>query len=197
MRRLFSLLLLTVATGLTLTAAPSDNVTIQSPSPSFTWHDVDPGVRKYLILVLANTLSIQSQYMQTALTPQQQFDIMEQVIDSTPTDCLSGDYLSYITESNKINRRMIAVFRKENPSSASAVRSIRHRFEGEINALNRKYPNTSRFFTREAQARMSQLLTDKTGLRRVMEQARKDGKSPQEILRLAGEHLRKEAEQQQ
>lgn len=197
MRRLLSLLLLIVGTSFTLTATPADRATISPPSLSFTWHDVDPGVRKYLILMMANTLSIQSQYIQTTPTPQQQFDIMEQVIERTPTDSLRGDYLTYVMEANKINHRMIAIFRKENPTSARAVINIRKRFDREITALNRKYPEASRYFTPEAQARLSLMLADETGLRRVMEQARKSGKSPQEMLRTAEEHLRHEAERQQ
>lgn len=164
-----------------------------------TWYEIDPGVRKYLILLTANTMELSAELLGCGVmnpTPEQSFDMMEQVIRRTPMDSLTGEYLQFVTEANELNYRIIATLREEKPENHAGVIAITNRFQGEIDALNAKYPQASRYFSQSAQMEIAMLLTRELDVQRVMIQAAMAGKSQQEAMRTVVEHLRYEAEHQ-
>ncbi len=163
-----------------------------------TWYEIDPGVRKYLILLTANTMELSAQLRDGGvnLTPEQSFDMMEQVILRTPLDSLTGEYLQFVTEANELNYRIIATLKEEKPENHAGVIAITNRFQGEIDALNEKYPQASRYFSQSAQMEIAMLLTRELDIQRVMIQAAMAGKTQQEAMKTVVEHLRYEAEHQ-
>ena len=162
------------------------------------WYEIDPGVRKYLILQAANTMELSAELPDYGVspTPEQQFDMMEQVIRRTPLDSLTGEYLQFVTEANELNFRIIASLRKEKPADHAGIIAISKRYKPEIDALCMKYPQAGRYFSQEAQMQIALALSYELNVQRVMMQASMAGKSRQEVMRTIVEHLRHEAEQQ-
>lgn len=201
-----ALLILTALTSLPLLA--QEQVVEEATAPmiipmeegarQLTWYEIDPGVRKYLILLTANTMELSAQLPDGGVnpTPEQSFDMMEQVIRRTPMDSLTGEYLQFVTEANELNYRIIATLKEEKPENHAGVIAITNRFQGEIDALNAKYPQASRYFSQSAQMEIAMLLTRELDIQRVMIQAAMAGKTQQEAMKTVVEHLRYEAEHQ-
>ena len=187
-----------------LTAADEDMVPIApadglSPETlSISWYEIDPGIRKYLILMTAVSMELNAELPDGGInpTPEQQFDMMQKVVELTPIDFLTGEARAYVTEANEINARIVETLRKESPKDRAGIMAVRERFAPQIDALSAKYPSVSRYFTPEAQMSISMMIVRELALQRVMIQAAMAGKSQQEAMRTAAEHLRYEAEQQ-
>ncbi len=201
-----ALLILTALTSLPLLAqeqaveeatAPMI-IPMEEGARQLTWYEIDPGVRKYLILLTANTMELSAQLPDGGVnpTPEQSFDMMEQVIRRTPMDSLTGEYLQFVTEANELNYRIIATLKAEKPENHAGVFAVTNRFQGEIDALNAKYPQASRYFSQSAQMEIAMLLTRELDIQRVMIQAAMAGKTQQEAMKTVVEHLRYEAEHQ-
>ncbi len=173
-------------------------IPMEEGARQLTWYEIDPGVRKYLILLTANTMELSAQLPDGGVnpTPEQSFDMMEQVIRRTPMDSLTGEYLQFVTEANELNYRIIATLKEEKPQNHAGVFAITNRFQGEIDALNAKYPQASRYFSQSAQMEIAMLLTRELDIQRVMIQAAMAGKTQQEAMKTVVEHLRYEAEHQ-
>lgn len=173
-------------------------IPMEEGARQLTWYEIDPGVRKYLILLTANTMELSAQLPDGGVnpTPEQSFDMMEQVIRRTPMDSLTGEYLQFVTEANELNYRIIATLKAEKPENHAGVIAITNRFQGEIDALNAKYPQASRYFSQSAQMEIAMLLTRELDIQRVMIQAAMAGKTQQEAMKTVVEHLRYEAEHQ-
>ena len=183
-----ALLILTALTSLPLLA--QEQVVEEATAPmiipmeegarQLTWYEIDPGVRKYLILLTANTMELSAQLPDGGVnpTPEQSFDMMEQVIRRTPMDSLTGEYLQFVTEANELNYRIIATLKEEKPENHAGVIAITNRFQGEIDALNEKYPQASRYFSQSAQMEIAMLLTRELDIQRVMIQAARAGNRP-------------------
>ncbi len=201
-----ALLILTALTSLPLLA--QEQVAEEATAPiinpmeegarQLTWYEIDPGVRKYLILLTANTMELSAQLPNCGVnpTPEQSFDMMEQVIRRTPMDSLTGEYLQFVTEANELNYRIIATLKAEKPQNHAGVTAVTNRFQSEIDALNKKYPQASRYFSQSAQMEIAMLLTRELDIQRVMIQAAMAGKTQQEAMKTVVEHLRYEAEHQ-
>lgn len=128
--------------------------------------------------------------------PQQQFDMMQKIVERTPVDFLAGEARDYITEANKLNLAIVDTLRREAPEDRAGILAVRERFAPQIDELAARYPMVSRYFTPEAQVYISMMIIRETDLQRVMMQASMAGKSRQEAMRTAVKHLRYEAEQQ-
>ncbi|MBR5894341.1 MAG: hypothetical protein IKZ13_02220 [Akkermansia sp.] len=173
--------------------------------PGFTqetvvsWYDIDPGVRKYFILLTANSMAATAELPDGGVnpTPEQEFDMMQKVMDETPTDSLKGEYLAYVQESNAINRRIVADLKAERPTDIQGVMAVTSRYDGELSALCAKYPEAGKYFAKEAAIGMSIMLMRETEIQRVAMQAAMAGKSPKECMQTVVEHLRRVAEDQQ
>ncbi len=173
-------------------------IPMEEGARQLTWYEIDPGVRKYLILLTANTMELSAQLPDGGVnpSPEQSFDMMEPVIRRTPMDSLTGEYLQFVTEANELNYRIIATLKEEKPQNHAGVFAITNRFQGEIDALNAKYPQASRYFSQSAQMEIAMLLTRELDIQRVMIQAAMAGKTQQEAMKTVVEHLRYEAEHQ-
>lgn len=172
-------------------------ITMQS---SLSWYDIDAGVRTYLILLMANTMELSAEMLgdgTTPPTPEQQFDLLQKVVDTTPLDSLSGEYLEFVKESGVINAKIVEVLKKEKPTDVKGVIEVSSRFDGELNKLYDKYPQAARYFRKEAQMAITLMLMRETEIQRVSQQAYMAGKTPQEINRTVIEHLRRIAADQQ
>lgn len=187
---------LTAADENAMAIAPSEG--LNPETLSISWYDIDPSIRKYLILMTAVSMELNSELPDGGITstPEQQFDMMQKVVELTPVDFLTGEALAYITEANEINATIIEALRKESPKDRAGIMAVRERFAPQIEALSAKYPSVSRYFTPEAQMSISMMIVRELDLQRVMIQAAMAGKSQKEAMRTAAEHLRYEAEQQ-
>lgn len=187
-----------------LTAADEDMVPIApadglSPETlSISWYEIDPSIRKYIILMTAVSMELNAELPDGGInpTPEQQFDMMQKVVELTPIDFLTGEARAYVTEANEINARIVEALRKESPKDRAGIMAVRERFAPQIDALSAKYPSVSRYFTPEAQMSISMMIVRELALQRVMIQAAMAGKSQKEAMRTAAEHLRYEAEHQ-
>ncbi len=172
-------------------------ITMQS---SLSWYDIDAGVRTYLILLMANSMELSAELQgdsSTPPTPEQQFDLMQKVVDATPLDSLSGEYLEFIKEANQVNTKIIETLKKEKPTDIKGVVEISARFDGELNKLYAKYPQAARYFRKDAQMSITLMLMRETEIQRVTQQAHMAGKTPEEINKTVVEHLRRVAADQQ
>lgn len=162
------------------------------------WYEIDPGVRKYLILLAANAMELSAELPDEGISPtaEQQIDMMEQVIRRTPLDSLIGEYLQFVTEANELNFRIIAALREEKPANHTGIMAVTQRFENEIDALCVKYPQAGRYFNRRAQMQITLMISRETDVQRVMMQSVMAGKTRRESMRTVVEHLRYEAERQ-
>ncbi len=176
-----------------------DNVPGLTMQNTITWYEIDPGVRTYLILLTANTLELSAELPNggVAPTPDQQFDLMQKVVDKTPLDSLTGEYRQYMEEANVINGKIIEVLKKEKPTNVKGVMEVRSRYMGEIDAINKKYPQAARYFNEEAQMAISIMLMQETDIQRVTIQAAMAGKNQKETMKTVVEHLRRVAADQQ
>ncbi len=187
-----------------LTAAGENEVAtapaigLNSPTSQISWFEIDPAIRKYLILMTAVSMELNAELPDCGInpTPEQQFDMMQKIIERTPVDFLTGEAKAYITEANKLNLVIVEALRRESPKSRAEIMAVRDRFSPQIDALTAKYPSVGRYFTPQAQISISMMLARETDLQRVMLQAAMAGKSQKEAMRTAVEHLRYEAEQQ-
>ena len=181
------------------TAELPDNVPGATMQNTITWYEIDPGVRTYLILLAANTQELGAELPDggVAPTPEQQFDLMQKVVEKTPLDSLTGEYRQYMEEANVINGKIIEELKKEKPTNMKGVMEVRGRYMGEIDALNKKYPQAARYFNEEAQLAISIMMLQETDIQRVAIQAAMAGKNPKEITKTVVEHLRRVAADQQ
>lgn len=184
------------------TAAPTtqlpDNVPGFTMKNQLSWFEIDPGVRTYLILLTANTLELSAELPGggAAPTPEQQFDLMQKVVDATPLDSLTGEYRQYVEEANIINRKIISVLKVEKPTNVAGVMAVRNRYAGEIEALNKKYPQAAKYFSEQAQMAISLMIMRETEIQRVTIQAAMAGKNQKETMKTVVEHLRRVAADQ-
>ncbi|MBQ2380323.1 MAG: hypothetical protein II295_08055 [Akkermansia sp.] len=199
-----------VLSMLTAHAADTTEKTVEMPAdvPGFTmqsqltWYEIDPGVRTYLILLMANTmeqtaiLENAAQSGQAVVTPEQQFDMMQKVIDLTPMDSLKGEYLEFVKESSEINKRIVEALKKEKPTNIAGVITVSSRFDAELEALYAKYPKAAVYFRKDAQMAISLMMMSETDMQRVMMQANMAGKSRDEIMKTVIDHLRRVAADQ-
>lgn len=177
-----------------------DNVPGITMQSSLSWYDIDAGVRTYLILLMANTMELSAEIQGDGTelpTPEQQFDLMQKVVDATPLDSLSGEYLEFIKEANKINTKIIDTLKAEKPTDVKGVVAVSARFDGELNKLYAKYPQAARYFSKDAQMSITLMLMRETEIQRVSQQAFMAGKTPAEINKTVIEHLRRVAADQQ
>ncbi|MBR2125594.1 MAG: hypothetical protein IJ943_02535 [Akkermansia sp.] len=177
-----------------------DNVPGITMQSSLSWYDIDAGVRTYLILLMANTMELSAEIQgdgSVPPTPEQQFDLMQKVVDATPLDSLSGEYLEFIKEANKINTKIIDTLKTEKPTDVKGVVAVSARFDGELNKLYAKYPQAARYFSKDAQMAITLMLMRETEIQRVSQQAFMAGKTPAEINKTVIEHLRRVAADQQ
>ncbi len=176
-----------------------DNVPGISMTTNLSWFEIDPGVRTYLILLTANTMELSAALPDggVAPTPEQQFDLMQKVVDNTPLDSLTGEYRQYVEESNVINHKIIDVLKAEKPTNVAGVMAVRNRYKSEIDALNTKYPEAGKYFNEDAQMMISLMLMRETEIQRVAIQAAMAGKNQQETMKTVVEHLRRVAADQQ
>ncbi|MBQ3217301.1 MAG: hypothetical protein IJB33_00335 [Akkermansia sp.] len=196
-----------VATTLAIQAQESNTPTKELPNdvPGVTmttdlsWFEIDPGVRSYLILLTANTMELSAALPDggVAPTPEQQFDIMEKVVENTPLDSLTGEYRQYVEEANAINRKIIATLKAEKPTTPQGVMEVRGRYLSEIEAINAKYPQAGKYFNEKAQMAIALMLMRETEVSRVAIQAAMAGKNQQETMKTVVEHLRRVAADQQ
>lgn len=179
-------------------AAPAPVIELNDPSVHFSWYDIDPAIRKYLILMSAVSMELNAELPNGGAnpTPEQHFDMMQKIVERTPVDFLTGEALAYITEANKLNITIVETLRRESPKDRAGIMAVRDRFVPQIDALAAKYPTVSRYFSPQAQISISMMILRETDLQRVMMQAAMAGKSHKEAMRTAVEHLRYEAEQQ-
>ena len=200
MKKTLVALLCMAGTLMAQTPAPSqtlpDNVPGITMQSSLSWYDIDAGVRTYLILLMANTMELSAE-IQGDGTPEQQFDLMQKVVDATPLDSLSGEYLEFIKEANKINTKIIDTLKAEKPTDVKGVVAVSARFDGELNKLYAKYPQAARYFSKDAQMAISLMMMRETEIQRVFQQALMAGKTPAEINKTVIEHLRRVAADQQ
>ena len=204
MKKTLIALLCMAGTLMAQTPAPSQTlpgnvpgITMQS---SLSWYDIDAGVRTYLILLMANTMELSAEIQGDGTelpTPEQQFDLMQKVVDATPLDSLSGEYLEFIKEANKINTKIIDTLKAEKPTDVKGVVAVSARFDGELNKLYAKYPQAARYFSKDAQMSITLMLMRETEIQRVSQQAFMAGKTPAEINKTVIEHLRRVAADQQ
>ena len=147
-----------------------DNVPGITMQSSLSWYDIDAGVRTYLILLMANTMELSAEIQgdgSVPPTPEQQFDLMQKVVDATPLDSLSGEYLEFIKEANKINTKIIDTLKTEKPTDVKGVVAVSARFDGELNKLYAKYPQAARYFSKDAQMAITLMLMRETEIQRV------------------------------
>ena len=177
-----------------------DNVPGFTMQSQLTWYDIDPGVRTYCILMMANSLEIQNELDEAAATSEvtleQQFDTMQKVIDMTPTDSLKGEYLEFVKASSEINRRIVAELKEKKPTNITGIMAITANYDGELEALYAKYPQAAKYFSKDAQMAISLMMMSETDMQRVMIQASMAGKSRSEIMKTVVEHLRRVAADQ-
>ncbi|MBR5887354.1 MAG: hypothetical protein IKZ07_04000 [Akkermansia sp.] len=159
-----------------------------------SWYDIDAGVRTYLILLLANSIELGQE---ADSSPEAQFDIMQKIMDITPLDSLSGEYLAFVKEANIINTKIVNALRAEKPTNVKDIVKISARFDGELEALYAKYPLAAEYFRKDAQMGISLMILQEAEIVRVSQQAAMAGKSPQEINKTVIEHLRRVAADQQ
>lgn len=177
---------------------PASALGLSDPTACITWYEIDPAIRKYLILMTAVSMELNAELPDGGINPapEQQFDMMQKIVERTPVDFLTGDARSYVTEANELNLAIIATLRRESPKDRAGMLAVRERFSPQIDALAARYPSVSRYFTPQAQMAISMMIARETDLQRVMIQAAMAGKSRQEAMRTAVEHLRFEAEKQ-
>lgn len=184
-------------------SAPTGELPNDVPGVTMTtnlsWFEIDPGVRSYLILLTANTMELSAALPNggVAPTPEQQFDMMEKVVENTPLDSLTGEYRQYVEEANAINRKIIAALKAEKPSTPKGVMEVRGRYISEIDAINTKYPQAGKYFNESAQMAIALMLMRETEVTRVAIQAAMAGKNQQETMKTVVEHLRRVAADQQ
>lgn len=176
--------------------APS--IELDAPATHISWYEIAPNIRKYLILMAAVSMELNAELPDGGInpTPEQQFDMMQKIIERTPIDYLTGEARAYITEANELNLIIVKALHQESPKSRAGIMAVRERFLPQIDALNAKYPTVGRYFTPQAQMFISMMIARETDLQRVMIQAAMAGKTQKEAMRTAVEHLRYEAEQQ-
>lgn len=176
-----------------------DNVPGMTMQSRLNWYEIDPGVRTYLILLAANTMELSAELPDAGLNPtsEQQFDLMQKVVDKTPLDSLTGEYRQYMEEANVLNSKIIADLKKEKPTTLKGVMEVRSRYIAEIEGLNKKYPQAARYFNEEAQMAISIMMLQETDIQRVTIQAAMAGKSEKETMKTVVEHLRRVAADQQ
>lgn len=201
-KALFALLF---ATGTLLAQTPPPNrplpvnesgATMQTP---LSWYDIDAGVRTYLILVMANTMELTAEMTGNGAatpTPEQQFELMQKVVDSTPLDSLSGEYLEFVKETNLINTKIINTLKAEKPRGVAGMQEVTARYDGEIERLLAKYPKAAKYFRKEAQMAITLMLMRETEIQRVTQQAFMAGKTPSEVYKTVAEHLHRVAADQ-
>ncbi len=198
----FSLLTAHAADTEAKTVEIPDNVPGFTMQSQLTWYEIDPGVRTYLILLMANTmeqsaiLENAAQSGQAEVTPEQQFDLMQKVIELTPIDSLKGEYLEFVKESSEINKRIVAVLKEEKPTNVAGVIAVSSRFDAELESLYAKYPKAAVYFRKDAQMAISLMMMGETDIQRVMMQANMAGKSRDEIMKTVIDHLRRVAADQ-
>lgn len=179
-------------------AAIAPSIGLQSTTTHINWYDIPPNIRKYLILMTAVSMELNAELPDGGInpTPEQQFDMMQKIIERTPIDFLTGEAGAYIAEANELNLAIVEALRRESPKDRAGIMAVRERFSSQIDALNAKYPAVGRYFTPQAQMSISMMIARETDLQRVMIQAAMAGKTQKEAMRTAVEHLRYEAEQQ-
>lgn len=175
-----------------------DNVPGLTQVVELTWYEIDPGVRTYLILLSAVTMELSAELPGGGITatPEQQFDLMQKVMDNTPTDSLTGEYLEFIKAANVINTKIVNVLKVEKPTDIRGVTAVTARYQDELNALYDKYPLAARYFKPDAQMAISFMLMQETDIQRVQIQAAMAGKNQKEIMQTVAAHLRRVAADQ-
>ena len=197
-------ILIAMSSLLSATATASDTPQLPDNVPGLTqvveltWYEIDPGVRKYLILMSAVTMELSAELPGGGIsaTPEQQFDLMQKVMDNTPTDSLTGEYLQFIQEANVINTKIVNVLKAEKPTDIRGVTAVTARYQDELNALYEKYPQAARYFKPDAQMAISFMLMQETDIQRVQIQAAMAGKNQKEIMQTVAAHLRRVAADQ-
>lgn len=179
-------------------AATAPEIGLSVPTEYINWYEIEPAIRKYLILMTAVSMELNAELPDGGInpTPEQQFDMMQKIVERTPIDFLTGEARAYITEANTLNLAIVEALRRESPKDHAGIMAVRERFSPQIDALTAKYPTVSRYFTPQAQMSISMMIARETDLQRVMTQAAMAGKTQKEAMRTAVEHLRYEAEQQ-
>lgn len=200
-------LAIALAACMTTQAAPAGTCQpMQLPMPgmaaqqtALTWNSIDPGVRTYLLLLTANTMELTANISEdpASITPEQQFNLMLDVMNLTPLDSLTGEYLEFVKEANVINRDIVVTLKAEKPTDFRGISAITARFDAELEKLYAKYPTAARYFRKEAQVAISLLMMQEADLMRVAQQAQMAGKSAKEIQKTIVEHLRRLAAEQQ
>lgn len=180
------------------TAQLPDNVPGLTQVVDLTWYEIDPGVRSYLILMSAVTMELSAELPGCGITatPEQQFDMMQKVMDNTPTDSLTGEYLLFVQEANVINTKIVNDLKAEKPTNIQGVTAISARYQNELNALYDKYPQAARYFKPDAQMAISFMLMQETDIQRVQIQAVMAGKNQKEVMQTVAAHLRRVAADQ-
>ena len=195
---LFSILSALVLFAIPCSAAGEEPVAVSAKAVHINWYEIPPDIRRYLILMTAVSMELNAELPDGGINPapQQQFDMMQKIVERTPVDFLTGEARAYITEANRLNLTIVDTLRREAPEDRASILAVRERFAPQIDELAARYPTVSRYFTPEAQVFISMMIIRETDLQRVMMQASMAGKSRQEAMRTAVEHLRYEAEQQ-
>ncbi len=180
------------------TAQLPDNVPGLTQVVELTWYEIDPGVRSYLILMSAVTMELSAELPGCGITatPEQQFDMMQKVMDNTPKDSLTGEYLLFVQEANVINTKIVNDLKAEKPTNIQGVTAISARYQNELNALYDKYPQAARYFKPDAQMAISFMLMRETEIQRVQIQAVMAGKNQKEVMQTVAAHLRRVAADQ-
>lgn len=195
---LFSIISLLVLFASPCSSAGGEPVAVPAPAVHINWYEIPPDIRRYLILMTAVSMELNAELPDGGINPapQQQFDMMQKIVERTPVDFLTGEARAFITEANRLNLTIVDTLRREAPEDRAGILAVRERFAPQIDELAARHPTVSRYFTPEAQVYISMMIIRETDLQRVMMQASMAGKSRQEAMRTAVEHLRYEAEQQ-
>ncbi len=195
---LFSIISLLVLFASPCSSAGGEPVAVPAPAVHINWYEIPPDIRRYLILMTAVSMELNAELPDGGINPapQQQFDMMQKIVERTPVDFLTGEARAFITEANRLNLTIVDTLRREAPEDRAGILAVRERFAPQIDELAARHPSVSRYFTPEAQVFISMMIIRETDLQRVMMQASMAGKSRQEAMRTAVEHLRYEAEQQ-
>ena len=175
-----------------------DNVPGVTQVTQLSWYEIDPGVRTYLILMSAITMELSAELPDggVAATPEQQFDMMQKVMDNTPTDSLTGEYLQFIQEAKVVNTKIVNTLKAEKPTDVRGVNAVTARYQHELDALYEKYPQAAHYFKPESQMARSFMMLQETDIQRVQIQAMMAGKNQKEIMQTIAAHLRRVAADQ-
>lgn len=108
-------------------AAIAPSIGLQSTTTHINWYDIPPNIRKYLILMTAVSMELNAELPDGGInpTPEQQFDMMQKIIERTPIDFLTGEAGAYIAEANELNLAIVEALRRESPKDRAGIMAVR------------------------------------------------------------------------